>query len=186
MLQLPPIPSWDSLHPLIVHFPIVLLLLSPLFILISMVLAPPKGRPYMTAALIILLLGTASLFLATETGEAGALLAERGGGVDAVLAAHQRFASETEIVFSVLAVILLGMVLFPRILRRPETRLVSTFIPLAFLFLYTVGVLFLVNTADAGARLVHEFGIRAVMPAQNATPPPAPEVTGTALGARVK
>ena len=186
MLQLPPIPSWESIHPLIVHFPIVLLLLSPLFILISMILTPPKGQPYMTAALIILLLGTAGLFLATETGKAGALIAERGGEVDAVLAAHQRLASETEIVFSVLAVILLGMVLIPRILRRPETRLASTFIPLAFLVLYTVGVLFLVNTADAGARLVHEFGIHAVMPAQNAAPPPASGATGTAMGVRVK
>ena len=77
MLQLPPIPSWDSIHPLIVHFPIVLLLLSPVFIIISMILTPPKGRPYMTAALIILFLGTVSLFLAAESGEAGALLAER-------------------------------------------------------------------------------------------------------------
>ena len=186
MLQLPSIPSWDAIHPLIVHFPIVLLLLSPLFILISMILAPPKGRPYMTAALIILVLGTGSLFLATETGEAGAQLAQRGGGMDAILAAHQNLATETEIVFAVLAVILLGMVLLPRFLRRRETRLATTFLPLAFLVLYSVGVLFLINTADAGARLVHEFGVHAVMPAQNTLPNFAPADAKTALGARVK
>ncbi len=186
MFQLPPIPAWESLHPLIVHFPIVLLLLSPLFILISMIMAPSKGRPYMTAALIILVLGTVSLFVAGETGEAGALLAQRGGGMDKILAAHQSLASETEVVFSVLAVILLGMVLLPRIFRRSDTRLVTTFLPLAFLVFYSVGLLFLANTADAGARLVHEFGIHAVMPAQNTTPLLAPRDAKTAIGARVR
>ena len=32
MLQLPPMPTWDAMHPLLIHFPIVLLLISPLFI----------------------------------------------------------------------------------------------------------------------------------------------------------
>jgi uncharacterized membrane protein len=67
MLQIPPIPPWDSMHVLIVHFPVALLLLSPVFIVIGAVLTPPKGRPYMMAALITLLLGTASLFVAVST-----------------------------------------------------------------------------------------------------------------------
>src|SRR6516165_3887187 len=108
MLQLPPIPSWDSIHPAIVHFPIALLLLSPLFILISAILPPSKGRPYMTVALVITLLGTISLFVAASSGEAAAELAERSGKVDAVLAAHEDLASETRIVFAGLSAILLG------------------------------------------------------------------------------
>jgi uncharacterized membrane protein len=167
MLQFPPFPTWDSLHPLIIHFPIALLLLSPLFILISTVLPPLKGRPYMIAALICLLLGTISLYMAVSTGEDAAELAERGGTVDAVLAAHEDLASETEIVFSGLSAILLGMFFLPRILRRQETRLLSTFTPLAFLALYSVGILFLINTAHAGGRLVHEFGVHAMVPASN-------------------
>jgi uncharacterized membrane protein len=170
MPQFPPMPTWDSLHPIIIHYPIVLLLLSPLFILISAVLSPSKGRPYMITAIIILLLGTASLYLAAETGESAAELAERGGPVNAVLALHQDLASETEILFSGLSVILLGMVVLPKVLCRQETRLFSTFLPVAFLVLYSVGALFLVNTAHEGGRLVHEFGVHAVIPAQsNAT-----------------
>jgi uncharacterized membrane protein len=162
MPQLPPIPPWESLHPIIVHFPVALLLLSPLFILISAALPPSKCRPYMTAALIITLLGTASLFVAASTGEAAAELAEQRDKVDGVLAAHEDLASETRIVFAGLSAILLGMCVVPRILHRQENRLSSTLMPLAFLALYSVGALFLVNTAHAGGRMVHEFGVRAM------------------------
>lgn len=168
MLEFPPIPSWDALHPLIIHFPIVLLLMGPLFVLISAILRPPKGRPYMIAALIVILLGTGSLFVATETGEAAAELAERGGPVDAVLSAHQKLATETEIVFSALAVILVAMAVLPRISPSRETRISTTFMPIAFLILYSVGLLLLVNTAHAGGRLVHEFGVHAMIPAEPA------------------
>ena len=165
MLQLPPLPTWDSLHVLIIHFPIALLLLSPLFILISAILSPSRGKPYMIAALIILYLGTGSLFIAASTGHAAAELVVRGGAVDAVLETHEDLASETQILFAGLSLISLGIYLVPRVLRRGDNRLFSTFLPTAFLALYTVGILFLVNTAHAGGRLVHDFGVHALMPA---------------------
>jgi uncharacterized membrane protein len=177
MLQFPPMPTWDSLHPLIIHFPIALLLLCPVFIAISAAIKPPNGRPYMIAALLVLLLGTASLFVAASTGEAASELAERGGAMSAVLESHEALASQTKVIFLGLSVILMGMFVTPRILRRDETRLFSTLLPLAFLALYSVGVLFLVNTAHDGGRLVHEFGVHAMLPTNGGqtTPPPAAE-----------
>jgi uncharacterized membrane protein len=179
MLQLPPLPTWDSLHPLIIHFPIVLLLLTPLFILISAVLAPPKGKPYMITALLILALGTGCLFISGSTGHAASELAERGGAVDKVLETHEDLASETQIIFAGLSVILLGMFLVPRILHRRADRLFSTFLPVAFLALYSVGAVFLVNTAHAGGRLVHEFGIHALVPAESGHSSPTHETETT-------
>jgi uncharacterized membrane protein len=176
MFHFPPIPTWDSLHVLIIHFPIALLLLSPLFILISAILPPLKGKPYMIAGLTILLLGTASLFIAGSTGHAAAELAERGGPVDAVLEVHEELASETQIVFAGLSIISVGMFLLPTILRRGESRLFSTYLRAAFLALYTVGILFLVNTAHAGGRLVHEFGVHAIVPATSDVGSPGKEL----------
>lgn len=180
MPQFPPIPPWDSLHPLVVHFPIVLLLLSPLFVLIGAILSPAKARPYMIAALIILVLGTASLFLAAESGEAAATLADRNDAVNAVLASHEDLASKTEVIFSVLSVVLLGIVVLPAILRSQDTRLTTTFMPLSFLVLYCVGILFIINTAHAGARLVHQFGIHAMIPAPCVQPGASPAAANAA------
>lgn len=174
MFELPPMPTWDSLHPLIIHFPIALLFLSPIFIGISAALTPPKGRPFLIAALIVLLLGTASLFIATSTGKAAGELAERGGPVDKVLASHEALASETKLIFSGLSAILLGMFFLPRILHRQETRIFSTVLPLAFLVLYSVGILFLVNTSHEGGMLVHQFGVHALPPGDASHPESAP------------
>jgi len=178
MLQFPPLPSWDSMHPLIIHFPIVLLLMSPLLLLISAAVPPTKARPYMIVALLMLLLGTVSLFVATSTGEAAGELAERGGALNAVLQSHQELASETKIIFSILSAILVGMIVVPIALRRKQSRLFSTLLPVTFLVLYSVGVVFLVNTAHQGGRLVHEFGVHALLPVPGSVTDASPAPSG--------
>lgn len=186
MPQFPPIPPWESLHPLVVHFPIALLFLSPLFVLIGAILSPSKARPYMIAALIILVLGTGSLFIASASGEAAAGLADRTGDVEAILAAHEDLAARTEVVFSVLSVVLLGIIVLPTVLHSQQTRLTTTFMPLSFLVLYCVGILFVVNTAHAGARLVHQYGIHSLIPvaAEQSTSSPVAHGTAEVIGSR--
>lgn len=169
MPQLPPVPGWDAMHPLLIHFPIVLLLLAPLFVLIATILRPPRNRPYMTVALIMLLLGTLSLFFAASSGEEAAELADRDGGINAIISTHQALASTCEIFFSVLSACFAGIYIWPRVSRRLETRIISTVVPLVFVCLYSLGLLYLINTAHAGGRLVHEFGVHAMMP-QDTTP----------------
>lgn len=158
------------MHPLLIHFPIVLLLFSPLFVVIAAAMPPAKHRPYLTSALITLLVGTISLFLAASSGEDAAELADRSGGVNAVLAAHEAMASTTEIVFSVLSIFFIALYLLPRFSSRPQTRISSTVAPLVFLGAYAVGLVYLVNTAHAGGRLVHEFGVRAMIPQEPVHP----------------
>ena len=66
--MLPPLPSWDGLHPVIVHFPIALFLVVPLLILIG-IFMPQRGRSFLTAAFILMLIGTIATWIAVSTGE---------------------------------------------------------------------------------------------------------------------
>ncbi len=163
MLHFPPIPTWDGLHPLIIHFPIALLLVAPIFVVAGAALTPAKGRPYLIAAMILLLAGTASIFIAIETGEAAGKLAERTPGMEQILENHESLAERTQAVFSVLSVIFVALIGVPWLLKRADSRLTTTILPLAFLVLYSAGTMLLVNTAHNGGRLVHEFGVRAMV-----------------------
>lgn len=173
-MALPPIPSWDGLHPLIIHFPIALLLVAPVLVLIGTVAAPRKARGMLVAALLLMVLGTGSVFLAAETGEAAGKLAERTPEISAVLEHHENLAEVTQVVFSILTVLFAGIVIVPVALRREPSRLWTTAIPVAFLVFYLAGAVVLINTAHNGGRLVHQFGVRAMV-APSALPAAAGE-----------
>lgn len=173
MIPLPPAPSWDGLHPLIIHFPIALLLIAPAFVLIGAALAPAKGRAYHVAALILMLLGTASVFVALESGEAAGKLAERTPEINAVLERHSGLAETTSYTFAALTTAFAVLLGGARLLRRHDSRVATTVIPLVFLVAYSAGALLLVNTAHNGGRLVHEFGVKAIVAGTPAPSVPA-------------
>jgi uncharacterized membrane protein len=177
MFQLPPVPTWDGLHPLIIHFPIALLLIAPLFILIGALLRPEKARPAHAAALLLIAMGTASIFVAVETGEAAGKLAERSPEINAILEHHEQLADWTRITFSVLTLVFAGIVVVPVLLHAQPHRIATTLMPLLFLALYLGAALLLINTAHNGGRLVHEFGVKAMV-----APSPSPVAAETERG----
>ena len=166
---LPPIPSWTELHPLVIHFPIALLLVAPLFVIGGIIASPQKGRPFLIAALVLMLLGTAGTFLAIGTGEAAGEVVQRTSAVSAVLERHENLAETTRVVFSVLTLIFAAILYLPRLLKREATGAVARILPLAFLLLYGAGTVILVNTAHNGGRLVHELGVHAGFSQANET-----------------
>jgi uncharacterized membrane protein len=175
MIQFPPIPSWDGLHPLIIHFPVVLLLIAPVFVLVGSLIRPEKGRVLLIAALLLMIGGTASVFVAVGTGEAAGRLAERSPEINVVLEHHEDLAERTRIAFSVLTVIFAAVLFVPRLFKRESSRIVTTALPLVFLVLYGVGALLLVNTAHNGGRLVHEFGVNAMVAPTSSSLPASAE-----------
>lgn len=164
---LPPIPSWTELHPLVVHFPIALLLVAPLFIAAGILMNPSKGHPFLIAALALMLLGTAGTFLAVATGEAAGEVAQRTAAVNTVLQRHEDLAETTRIVFSVLTLIFAALLFLPRLLKREATIVSARILPLAFLLFYSAGAVILVNTAHNGGRLVHELGVHSGLTQSN-------------------
>jgi uncharacterized membrane protein len=162
MIQMPIIPPWEGLHPLIVHFPIALLLITPLLVIVGALLTPEKGRIVLYTALGLMLMGTLGTFLAAATGEAAGKLAERTPQVNAILERHEELADATRAVFAGLTLIFAAIVLAPKVFRKLPGRPVTTALPLVFLLFYGAGMLLLANTAHNGGRLVHEFGVKAM------------------------
>lgn len=160
--MLPPIPSWDGLHPIIVHFPIALLIVAPILIVPGMIFQK-SGKAFMISAFVLMLIGTAATFVAVATGEAAGELAERMANVEAVLENHEELAETSRNIFTALTMIFAAIVFVPMIFKKELGRTVLIPISLAFLLFYGAGTVVLLNTAHEGGRLVHEFGVRATM-----------------------
>jgi uncharacterized membrane protein len=170
MLEFPPIPTLDGLHPLVVHMPIGLLLVVPVFIVLGAALSPFRGRPFLWAGLILMALGTASTFVAVESGEAAGKLVERTPAINAVLQHHEQLAERTEITFTILTIVFAALLTAPMLFRGEQTRAFSTIAPLVFLVFYLAGTVVLINTGHNGGRLVHEYGVQAIVGPSSSPP----------------
>jgi len=164
---MPPIPSWDGLHPLIVHFPIALLLIAPLLVILGSVFRG-KSRGFLIGAFLLMLVGTVAAWIAVSTGESAGEFAERFQGVEGVIENHEELAETTAIVFSALTAIFGVIVFAPIAFGKDLSRKVLMPLNLAFLLFYSAGGVLLINTAHQGGRLVHQFGVHAIM-AQSGT-----------------
>ncbi|HEV2350604.1 MAG TPA: DUF2231 domain-containing protein [Terriglobia bacterium] len=157
---MPIIPGWDGLHPLIIHFPIALLFTVPLFVILGAVFSPPWGRAFLLSALILMVLGTASIFLAVETGQAAGESARSRPAIQAAIDQHRDLAESTEVLFSVLTFAFAALLFVPKWIRAELIRTVNVALLAVFLIFYATGILFLVNTAHLGGMLVHAMGVK--------------------------
>jgi len=176
MIEFPPLPTFDALHPLVIHFPIALLLVAPLFVLVGALLPRERGRAYQITALVLMLCGTLGAFLAVASGEAAARIAERSENVNPVLERHEELAETTRAVFAVLTIAFAALLFAPRWLKRTPAPAMSGVLTAVFLVFYAAGAVVLANTAHNGGRLVHELGVTSAMS------PPAPVAAAPAAG----
>ncbi|HEX7579714.1 MAG TPA: DUF2231 domain-containing protein, partial [Thermoanaerobaculia bacterium] len=138
LFSLPPLPTWDGLHPLVTHFPIALLLVAPLFVVLGLV-RRPSGRAFLLAALLLMVLGTTAIFVAVPTGEAAGRLAERTPLVNQVLERHEELAEATRVLFTALTAIFAVIVFGPVVLKKELERRSTLALHVAFLILYGAG-----------------------------------------------
>lgn len=153
---MPPLPPFDGAHPLVVHFPIAILLTVPLFLVLGLVL-PARTSQFATAALILMLVGTLGTVLAVRTGEASEENAERVPAAHDTLERHEELGERTRLVFIILTAIFAAVV-FGR--RKLPSRIVPI-VHFAFLLAYGGGLLVLAKTSHQGGLLVHHFGVQA-------------------------
>ncbi len=151
-------PVWSHAHPLIVHFPIALLLVAPLIVLLGLLW--PAQRPGIQAtALILLTLGTVAAVLAVATGLAASGPVRGGPELMATLAQHESRAESTTLLYVGLTLALLLIRLLPWFSKRGATPNLLLALHLFWLAASVGATLSLIQTGHLGGRMVHELGL---------------------------
>jgi len=142
------IPSWaPNLHPLVIHFPIVLMMTAAVVDLVGVVFARSS---WLRATTILYIAGAVSAVVAFLTGVQAGSTVLVPGLAHPVLIAHRTWALATMACCVVVAVLRLAMLRGEGARSRPRRIL-----------LLAIGLIALVliqQTAERGARLVYEFG----------------------------
>jgi len=160
MFNLPSIPAWDAFHPGISHFPIVLLLVAPVFILAG-VLSQTRRRHFVVLAFWFMVAGTLGVYLSAATGDAAKELAPKTPEITKAIETHENIASVVRAVFTVLTLLLGSLLYGPGLLKKQLNTNLFTWLTLLFLLLYGAGLLPLYNAAHSGGLLVHQHGVHA-------------------------
>ncbi len=162
-------PSWDGLHPLVVHFPIALFVVAPIFVLLGVVTGM---RSFMLSALLLLVMGTVASFVATNTGEAAYDAIEPDEVMeildpdyeyDDVATAHGEQTELARNIFTGITVLYSALVIAAYL--KPATVKLKPRLALGLVILALCGWgnLVMANAAHLGGELVHIHGVRAVL-----------------------
>ncbi len=160
MFELPSIPTWDALHPGISHFPIVLLLVSPVLIFIGL-FSPLRRANLISMAFWFMLIGTVGVYLSAATGDAAKELAPQTPEIKKALENHESLGEIARTVFTILTVLLASLQYGPKLLKKQLSPGVLLALFVIFLFIYAAAALLLYNTAHSGGLLVHKLGVHA-------------------------
>jgi uncharacterized membrane protein len=162
VLQLPMIPGWDGIHPLLIHFPLTLFFLAPVFVLFAAFTKATTRRTFLVSALTVMLFGMASTYAAFDAGQTAATSLTRTGEVRAVVERHQELASLARSSLTV-ATLLFGLALLICRCFHLEMHELTGVLPLGSVVFYALGLFWLIHTAYHGERLVHEFGVGSIV-----------------------
>jgi len=167
MFSIPKMQDWDALHPLIVHLPIGILLIVPLFIFLAIVIKR-YTLCFSITGLLLMIMGTLGVFIAVSTGESAVELVDRSiKEVSEIIEQHEELAEMTLNIYIILSIIYFGIVMLPKLIPMITKKIFNEKIffisNIIFLIAYIFGILGIVNTSHLGGKLVHELGVRAMV-----------------------
>lgn len=162
MIEFPSIPAWGEFHPLLVHFPIALLLVAPLFILIGMFIKK-NARYFNYSALILMGLGFLSLVIAIASGEASADLVPIPKNAAALVEKHKELSETARNIYAGLIIIYFLIITVPIMIKKELSSNLNKIIAIFYIVIYMGCSIVLVNSAASGGELVHTYGVKAKM-----------------------
>jgi uncharacterized membrane protein len=143
------LPSWaPNLHPLVIHFPIALLIVAALADLVDTLVRRPTWLA--SAATTLFVLGAAGAIVACVSGQQAFDTVLMPGMAHPIVQAHRTWALATTSYFGVLALVRVVMAF-----RAPLAGRYRVLLLLASI----AGVIGLQQTAERGGRLVYEQGV---------------------------
>jgi uncharacterized membrane protein len=154
------IPTWSSLHPLIVHFPIALLLVAPIFIALSLARRDWFHR-FAIPAIILLLVGTVAAWGAKRSGKAAMMKADESPAASAIMDEHEALAKQVVTLFTGLTAAYLAITIVLTVRKQSLPVLVRVPAMALFLGVNAFGAYDLARAAHLGGVLVHKYGLHA-------------------------
>lgn len=164
---MPPLPPWEGAHVLVVHFPIALLLVTPVFLLLAGVFGT---RSLMLCTLLLAVLGTVGAWVAFYSGGAAmdymADFTVEGDAYDLayeVLEEHEfqgAYARNLFTATTALYAVVVGLVMGVKKLQGAAPRVALHLLVIAS---WVYPSMVIANAAHAGGRLVHEFGAKSIL-----------------------
>ena len=157
--SLPPIPTWETAHPIVVHLPIGVLSVVPLIALWAMV-AGKNRRTVGWAVMLLVLMGTAGTVVAAASGGEAMAVADAGAG-SKILDRHEELGDLARNCFLLVAGVYAAITILSTIMKDKLKRPIWIVLHAAWLLGFTAAFLVLANAGHLGGRLVHEYGVRA-------------------------
>ena len=160
MFSFPPLPPWDGMHPLVIHIPIALIVVTPLLIVLGLVWRKHALGWFMASAL-LMVIAAGGACLATSTGSAAEDFAEKVPGARDILEEHEELGEAARnFAIGLAAALVIGTSACWRWGDRiPRKALIAT--GLLYLVVHGGAMLVFANASHEGGRLVHELGVRA-------------------------
>jgi uncharacterized membrane protein len=157
-------PALSQAHPLIVHFPIALLMVVPLVVLLGLAWREHRAGIHI-AALVLLVIGTSMAVLAVISGLAAAGSVQPTPELRATLEAHEQLAKRTTFFYAELTLAFILIQVAPVLWKAFQRRGRILALNLAWLLVSLGANVLLIRTGHLGGRMVHELGIHAQAPA---------------------